>query len=245
MSPSTPNDWAFNWRAIFFFFFFLQTRKEVLDVLCAGLARQEYRGYDSAGLCVDGEKPGQVAYFKEVGKVAGLRKKIATTAINVDKTFISQVSIAHTRWATHGPPSEINCHPIRSDPTSDFIIVHNGIVTNNALLRLVLQNRGYKFETDTDTEAVAILTKYIYDSSKDKEITFTDLVKAVLKELEGSFAFVFKSRHYPNEVVTARRGSPLLIGVKTDKKLKVDFVDVEFAGQDNDNREKRIESSRF
>jgi glucosamine--fructose-6-phosphate aminotransferase (isomerizing) len=146
------------------------------------------------------------------------------------------VSIAHTRWATHGPPSERNCHPIRSDLQSDFVVVHNGIVTNSAELRIVLQKRGYKFETETDTEAVAILTKYVYDTHHDKELTFTGLVKAVLKELEGSFAFVFKSRHYPNEVVTARRGSPLLIGVKTDKKLKVDFVDVEFAGQDsNDN----------
>jgi glucosamine--fructose-6-phosphate aminotransferase (isomerizing) len=110
-------------------------------------------------------------------------------------------------------------------------------VTNSAELRLVLQKRGYKFETETDTEAVAILTKYIYDSHKEKRPTFTDLIKSVLKELEGSFAFVFKSSHYPNEVVTARRGSPLLVGVKTDKKLKVDFVDVEFAGQDsNDTR---------
>jgi len=212
---------------------YFQSRKEVLEILCAGLARQEYRGYDSAGLCVDGDKPGTVVFFKEVGKVAGLRKKIATSALNVDKPFISQVSIAHTRWATHGPPSEINCHPIRSDPNSDFVIVHNGIVTNSAELRLVLQKRGFKFETETDTEAVAILTKYVYDTHHDKELTFTALVKAVLKELEGSFAFVFRSRHYPNEVVTARRGSPLLIGVKTDKKLKVDFVDVEFAGQDN------------
>ncbi|KAF8966629.1 L-glutamine D-fructose 6-phosphate amidotransferase [Flammula alnicola] len=210
-----------------------KSRKEVLEILCAGLARQEYRGYDSAGLCVDGDKPGTVVFFKEVGKVAGLRKKIAASTLNVDKTFISQVSIAHTRWATHGPPSERNCHPIRSDPDSDFVVVHNGIVTNSAELRLVLQKRGYKFETETDTEAVAILTKYVYDTHRHNELSFTDLIKAVLKELEGSFAFVFKSRHYPNEVVTARRGSPLLIGVKTDKKLKVDFVDVEFAGQDN------------
>jgi glutamine---fructose-6-phosphate transaminase (isomerizing) len=107
----------------------------------------------------------------------------------------------------------------------------------------VLTKRGYKFETDTDTEAVAILTKYIYDTHPNRNtVTFTDLVKAVLKELEGSFAFVFKSVHYPNEVVTARRGSPLLIGVKTDKKLKVDFVDVEFAGQ---NDEKAVETSKW
>jgi len=221
-----------------------KTRKEVLETLCAGLARQEYRGYDSAGLCIDGDKASTVVYFKEVGKVAGLRKKIASSNLDVEKTSISQVSIAHTRWATHGPPSEINCHPIRSDSASDFVVVHNGIVTNNSELRLVLQKRGYKFETETDTEAVAILTKYIFDSQQGKAISFTDLIKAVLKELEGSFAFVFKSRHYPNEVVTARRGSPLLVGVKTDKKLKVDFVDVEFAGQDkNDTRTEAIQTT--
>ena len=94
---------------------------------------------------------------------------------------------------------------------------------------MLLTKRGYKFESETDTEAVAVLIKYIWDKS-DKSLTFTNLVKAVLKELQGSFAFVFKSIHFPNEVVTARRGSPLLIGVKTEKKLKVDFVDVEFAG---------------
>ena len=167
--------------------------------------------------------------------MATLRKKIAASSIDITKTFICQVSIAHTRWATHGPPSEINCHPHRSDPTSEFMVVHNGIVTNSAELRLVLQKRGYKFESETDTESVAILCKYVWDSQPDKRITFTELVKTVLKELEGSFAFVFKSTHFPNEVVTARRGSPLLIGVKTDKKLKVDFVDVEFTGQDSES----------
>ena len=214
----------------------MQDRKEVCDILCNGLARQEYRGYDSAGIGIDGDAPGEVLYFKEVGKVAGLRQRIATANVDTSKVFNSQVSIAHTRWATHGPPSVVNCHPLRSDPTNDFIVVHNGIVTNAAALRLVLQNRGYKFESETDTEAVAILTKYVYDSQPDKRITFTELIKAVLKELEGSFAFVFKSKHYPDQVVVARRGSPLLVGVKTDKKLKVDFVDVEFAGQEADQK---------
>jgi len=200
--------------------------------LCSGLAREEYRGYDSAGLCVDGDKPGEIFFFKEVGKVVGLRKKIAESTVDITKIFVSQVGIAHTRWATHGPPSEVNCHPIKSDPSAEFMVVHNGIVTNAAELRLVLQKKGYKFETETDTEAVAILLKYVYDSQPDKRISFTDLIKSMLGELLGSFAFVFKSTHYPNEIVTARRGSPLLIGVKTDKKLKVDFVDVEFAGQE-------------
>ncbi|KAI6116224.1 hypothetical protein F5141DRAFT_1187539 [Pisolithus sp. B1] len=207
--------------------------KRFLEILCNGLARQEYRGYDSAGLGIDGDSPGEIVYFKEVGKVAGLRKRIAESDINTTKVYPSQVSIAHTRWATHGPPSTINCHPIRSGLNNEFIIVHNGIVTNAAALRQVLQNRGYRFESETDTEAVAILTKYVYDSQPDKRITFPSLVKTVLKELEGSFAFVFKSIHYPNEIVTARRGSPLLIGVKTEKKLKVDFVDVEISGPDD------------
>ena len=206
-----------------------QRRQEVLEILCGGLARQEYRGYDSAGLGIDGDKPGEVVFFREVGKVAGLRKQIAASTIDVNKVYDCQVSIAHTRWATHGPPSTINCHPIRSDEKAEFCVVHNGIVTNNGELRALLRKRGYEFETETDTEAVAKLMKYVYDAQATKKYTFTELVKIVLKELEGSFAFVFKSVHYPNEVVTARRGSPLLIGVKTDRKLKVDFVDVEFA----------------
>ncbi|TDL25118.1 L-glutamine D-fructose 6-phosphate amidotransferase [Rickenella mellea] len=211
-------------------------RKSICEILCNGLSRMEYRGYDSAGIGIDGDKPGEIILFKEVGKVASLRKKIASSDVDTSKTFVSQCSIAHTRWATHGPPSAVNCHPLRSDPKSDFIVVHNGIVTNATSLRLVLQKRGYKFESETDTEAVAILTKYVWDSQPDKRITFTELVKTVLKELEGSFAFVFKSTHYPNEIVVARRGSPLLIGVKTEKKLKVDFVDVEFAGERADGK---------
>ncbi|GBE83835.1 L-glutamine D-fructose 6-phosphate amidotransferase [Sparassis latifolia] len=209
-------------------------RKTICEILVNGLARQEYRGYDSAGIGIDGDKPGEMLFFKEVGKVAGLRKRIAESNVDTTKTFLSQVSIAHTRWATHGPPSIVNCHPLKSDPKAEFTVVHNGIVTNSAALRLVLQKRGYKFESETDTEAVAILTKYIYDSQPDKRMSFTELIKTVLKELEGSFAFVFKSSHYPNEVVTARRGSPLLIGVKTEKKLKVDFVDVEVSGPEGE-----------
>lgn len=206
-----------------------QDRKAICEILVNGLARQEYRGYDSAGIGIDGDKPGDMIFFKEVGKVAGLRKRIAEANIDTSKTFLSQVSIAHTRWATHGPPSVVNCHPLRSDPKSDFTVCHNGIVTNSTALRTVLGKRGYKFESETDTEAVAILAKYIYDSQPEKRMNFPELIKTVLKELEGSFAFIFKSSHYPNEIVTARRGSPLLVGVKTEKKLKVDFVDVEFA----------------
>ncbi|KAJ3335813.1 glutamine--fructose-6-phosphate transaminase (isomerizing), partial [Gonapodya sp. JEL0774] len=138
--------------------------------------------------------------------------------------------MAHTRWATHGPPSERNCHPHRSDPQNEFLVVHNGIITNYRELKAVLERKGYMFESDTDTEAIAKLAKYIFDTQRlAGQISFSSLVKAVIKELEGAFAIIVKSAHYPGEVVAARRGSPLLVGVKSEQKLKVDFVDVEFS----------------
>ncbi|GAA5878648.1 hypothetical protein JCM16303_002157 [Sporobolomyces ruberrimus] len=205
-------------------------RRFVLDTVLAGLQRMEYRGYDSAGLEVEGDEPGKPLIFKEVGKVAMLKDSVNSSSVDMTKTFLSQTSIAHTRWATHGVPSTTNCHPHMSDPMKEFTVVHNGIITNYKELRLVLEKRGYKFCTDTDTEVAAVLAKYLWDSQKGKQISFTSLIKSVIMELEGAFAFVFKSIHYPDEVVIARRGSPVLIGVKTERKLKVDFVDVEFAG---------------
>lgn len=195
---------------------------DVADRLLDGLKRLEYRGYDSAGIAtvVDGV----ITRRRASGKLINLQRALAADPLP------GHSGIAHTRWATHGPPSTQNCHPMRSDPTAEFTVVHNGIITNSVALRQVLAKRGYTFESETDTETAAILAKYIWDGQKGKRLSFTELIKTVLKELEGSFAFVFKSSHYPNEVVAARRGSPLLIGVKSDKKLKVDFVDVEVAG---------------
>ena len=208
-------------------------RKAVCDILINGLQRQEYRGYDSAGIGIDGDHPDEILLFKQVGKVSGLKQLVEESKMDKTKIFDSQVSIAHTRWATHGPPSTVNCHPLRSDKKNEFIVVHNGIVTNSNAIRTLLQKKGYVFESETDTEAVAVLTKHIWDKYPDRRSSFTDLVKTVLKELEGSFAFVFKSIHFPNEVITTRRGSPLLIGLKTETKLKVDFVDVEVATADD------------
>ena len=193
----------------------------------------EYRGYDSAGLEIEGDEPGKPSLIKAVGKVASLKKLCDESALDLTKSFISQTSIAHTRWATHGVPSVVNCHPHTSDPLREFTVVHNGIITNYKELRLVLEKRGYTFISDTDTEVAAVLAKYLFDSQKGKQITFTALIKSVIMELEGAFAFVFKSIHFPDEVVIARRGSPVLIGVKTEKKLKVDFVDVEFSGPES------------
>ncbi|KAK4512407.1 uncharacterized protein ATC70_003106 [Mucor velutinosus] len=205
-----------------------KSRREVCDTLLNGLSRLEYRGYDSAGFAVDGDNE-DILIMKQVGKVAALRKLVDEQQLDFSKPCISQCGMAHTRWATHGQPSQINSHPQRSDEKNEFALVHNGIITNYKEIKLLLEKKGYVFESDTDTECVAKLTKYVYDSH-NKDMSFTELVKAVVKELEGSYAFIFKSTHFPNEIVATRRGSPLLIGVKTAKKLKVDFVDVEFGG---------------
>jgi glucosamine--fructose-6-phosphate aminotransferase (isomerizing) len=115
----------------------------------------------------------------------------------------------------------------RSDPNWEFAVVHNGIITNYKELKTLLEGKGFKFETETDTEAIAKLAKYIYDQHPDVE--FPVLAKAVIAELQGAFGLLLKSVHYPHEVIAARKGSPLVIGVKTAKKMKVDFVDVEYA----------------
>ncbi|RYO74834.1 hypothetical protein DL764_010717 [Monosporascus ibericus] len=202
-------------------------RKFILDTLVNGLSRLEYRGYDSAGIAVDGDKKNEVFAFKEVGKVAKLKQLIEEAKPDLTKVFDSHAGIAHTRWATHGPPSRINCHPHRSDPNWEFSVVHNGIITNYKELKTLLSSKGFKFETETDTECIAKLTKYLYDINP--RVGFVDLAKAVISELEGAYGLLIKSVHYPHEVVAARKGSPLVIGVKTQKRMKVDFVDVEYS----------------
>lgn len=181
-----------------------------------------------------------------MGKVAKLKKLIDESDVDLNKIFDSHAGIAHTRWATHGPPSTLNCHPhryarrgtshsfeaktnpiSRSDPTSEFTVVHNGIITNYKELKTLLATKGFKFETETDTECIAKLAKYMYD--QNPQIGFTDLAKAVIQELEGAYGVLIKSVHYPHEVIAARKGSPLVIGVKTERRMKVDFVDVEYA----------------
>lgn len=208
-----------------------RTRGEIIDNLTEGLQRLEYRGYDSAGLAVDGDAKGENIIARQPGKVAVLKQSIIDDkSIDKSTVFDNHVGIAHTRWATHGKPSVRNSHPQRSDLTGEFIVVHNGIVTNYRELKTLLSSKGFQFESDTDTECIACLFKYIYDSNIEAGVTrdFNELTKQVLYELEGSYGLLVKSTHFPGEVCGTRKGSPLLVGVKTDKKLKVDFVDVEF-----------------
>lgn len=207
-----------------------KSRGEVIDYLIEGLQRLEYRGYDSAGLAVDGDVKGENIIIKTPGKVKVLKQKIIDDKVNRDTVFNDHVGIAHTRWATHGQPLEQNCHPHRLDPSGEFVVVHNGIITNFNALKTLLLAKGFKFELDTDTECIAKLFKHIYDTNEAAGISldFNDLTKQVLRELEGLYGLLVKSTHYPGEVCGTRKGSPLLVGVRTEKKLKVDFVDVEF-----------------
>ncbi|KAJ1919974.1 glutamine--fructose-6-phosphate transaminase (isomerizing) [Mycoemilia scoparia] len=215
--------------------YFTETnRRQILDTLIKGIARMEYRGYDSAGLAITGDSDSDTLVYKQVGKVSALREVVDKEATNLDKTYTVQTSMAHTRWATHGQPSTVNSHPHRSDLNSEFTVVHNGIITNFKEIRTLLEKKGYRFETETDTETVVKLIKYVYDSQRGK-LSFVDLVKAVCKELEGAFAFAFKSNHFPGQMVAARRGSPLLIGIKTAEKLGVDYLDVEVANEIEDD----------
>ncbi|ODV58462.1 glutamine--fructose-6-phosphate transaminase (isomerizing) GFA1 [Ascoidea rubescens DSM 1968] len=206
-----------------------KSRGEILETLVQGLERLEYRGYDSAGLAVDGDNNDQLV-FKEIGKVVALRNKIDSADINRSKIFSNHVGIAHTRWATHGEPKPVNCHPQSSDLNNEFLVVHNGIITNYKDIKILLQGKGFVFDSETDTECIAKLFKHIYDTNLASgiELDFHHLFKQVLFELEGSYGLLVKSSHYPDEVIATRKGSPLLIGVKTERKLKVDFVDVEF-----------------
>ncbi|AET41221.1 glutamine--fructose-6-phosphate transaminase (isomerizing) GFA1 Ecym_7395 [Eremothecium cymbalariae DBVPG len=207
-----------------------KSRGEIIETLVEGLQRLEYRGYDSTGIAIDGDEADETFIFKQIGKVLALQKEIDDMQPRRDVRFVSHCGIAHTRWATHGQPRQVNCHPQRSDDGNEFVIVHNGIITNFRELKTLLVNKGYEFESDTDTECIAKLFKHLYHTNlkNGHELDFHELSKQVLLELEGSYGLLCRSSRYPGEVIATRKGSPLLIGVKSERRLKVDFVDVEF-----------------
>jgi len=216
-----------------------RTRDEIIKILLNGLKRLEYRGYDSAGIAVDGgDVPctnGHKAVtilLKRQGKVAALEQEIeaARETLNFKLTFDTHVGIAHTRWATHGEPNWVNTHPQRSDANCEFVAIHNGIITNYKDIKAYLVKHGFEFESETDTETIPKLMKHLYDThhlqhpsnGTKHSITFRELVERTIQQLEGAFALAFKSSHYPGEIVVARRGSPLVIGVKSKTKLATD-----------------------
>jgi len=211
-----------------------KTRKEILDLLIKGLQRLEYRGYDSAGVGIDGfNGNASIELIKSVGKVKLLEDKILSRAeeLNFDGIQTQHVGIAHTRWATHGAPGDLNCHPHRSGTDNKFIVVHNGIITNYKDIKQFLMTKGFVFESETDTECIAKLIQHI--RSQNVHYTFRQLVEQTMSQLEGAFACVFKSTLYPGECVATRKGSPLLVGIKAEGGLESDSIPVQFNLEDN------------
>ncbi|EPR79481.1 Glucosamine-fructose-6-phosphate aminotransferase [Spraguea lophii 42_110] len=214
-----------------------RSKKEIVDILINGLRRLEYRGYDSAGICVRDEKTMGFETIKSIGKVQCLADQVLEcTKVDLEEMCENHVGIAHTRWATHGEPSERNSHPIKSDSSGKFIVVHNGIITNYKELKELLEKKGYGFETETDTEVASKLALYFYNESRKKGeiLDFISIVKKVIKHCDGAFAFVFVSSIFPNEIVAVRKSSPLLIGVKSDSKMRLNFLDVNFGTSKDD-----------
>ncbi|MEW6428252.1 MAG: glutamine--fructose-6-phosphate transaminase (isomerizing) [Thermodesulfobacteriota bacterium] len=172
--------------------------RRVIPVLLEGLKRLEYRGYDSAGLVFF--EDGGLRRYRSMGKLLHLEEKMDTVASE------SSVGLGHTRWATHGAPSEPNAHP-HSDCSGEIVVVHNGIIENYHSLREQLKTRGHHFSSETDTEVLAHLIEENYDG---------DLVKAVraaLAHVEGSYALGVISSNHPDLLVAARNQSPLVLGV--------------------------------
>lgn len=174
-------------------------QRDVVDILVEGLRRLEYRGYDSAGVAVVTGN-GELTRLRRLGKVKELADAVA------EKPVIGGTGIAHTRWATHGEPSERNAHPHVS---SKITVVHNGIIENHAVLREALQAKGYAFTSDTDTEVIAHLVEEELKSAG----SLLAAVQKSVKQLHGAYGTVLLDKTDASRVVVARSGSPLVIGL--------------------------------
>jgi glucosamine--fructose-6-phosphate aminotransferase (isomerizing) len=176
--------------------------REAYPVILKGLQRLEYRGYDSAGMALfDGQR---IRLTKTKGKVSDLDAKI-----NVENNTTGNIGIGHTRWATHGVPNDTNAHPHHSN-SGDLVLIHNGIIENYAAIRTALENRGYTFQSDTDTE---VLVNLIEDVQKNGGYKLGKAVQIALNQVVGAYAIAVLDSKKPNEIVAARLGSPLAIGV--------------------------------
>lgn len=178
--------------------------REAYPILINGLKRLEYRGYDSAGVAL---LSNDMNVYKKAGKVNALE------AFAKDKNIVGTIGIGHTRWATHGPPNDVNAHPHLSY-SENLSLIHNGIIENYATLKEGLKARGYEFQSDTDTE---VLVNLIEDIQKNGKLNIFEAVRVALNKVVGAYAIVVMSKEEPRQLVAARKGSPLVIGVGKDE----------------------------
>jgi glucosamine--fructose-6-phosphate aminotransferase (isomerizing) len=180
--------------------------REAYPIILKGLKRLEYRGYDSAGIALyDGNN---IKLSKTKGKVDDLEKRVAS-----EISTNGNLGIGHTRWATHGVPNDINSHPHYSN-SGDLVIIHNGIIENYEALKKELKKRGYTFTSDTDTE---VLVNLIEDIKKSNDVKLGKAVQIALNQVIGAYAIAVFDKNKPNEIVVARLGSPLAIGIGEDE----------------------------
>jgi glutamine---fructose-6-phosphate transaminase (isomerizing) len=185
-------------------------KKRVVPVIIDGLRRLEYRGYDSAGIAVCGNGEG-LQIRRAEGKLRNLEEAIRLKPI--DGTY----GIGHTRWATHGRPTEENAHPHR-DCTGNIVVVHNGIIENYVQLKRKLKEEGHRFTTETDTEIIAhMVEKYLLKDANGKSAVLEDAVRKTVSQLTGVFALAVISVSEPNKIVAARNGPPAVIGLGKDE----------------------------
>ena len=176
--------------------------RDAYEVLIKGLHRLEYRGYDSAGIALI-NAGGQLNIYKSKGKVADLEQFAA------DKDVSGTIGIAHTRWATHGEPNQVNAHPHYSQ-SEELAIIHNGIIENYAVLKQGLAKHGYTFRSETDTEVLVQLIEYTKHTSA---VDLRTAVQLALNQVVGAYAIAVIDRKNPSQIVAARKGSPLVVGV--------------------------------
>jgi glutamine---fructose-6-phosphate transaminase (isomerizing) len=174
--------------------------REAYPVILKGLKRLEYRGYDSAGVAL---LNGRINVYKKKGKVADLEENI------VGKNLHANIGIGHTRWATHGEPNDCNAHPHLSN-SGKLAMIHNGIIENYAQLKQELTRKGYKFESDTDTE---VLLNFIEDIQTNNNCPLEEAIRIALKRVVGAYVIVLIDKDNPDTLIAARKGSPLVIGI--------------------------------
>jgi len=175
--------------------------RQAYPVILKGLKRLEYRGYDSSGVAL--LKDGELNVYKKKGKVAELEESMIGN--NID----AQIGIGHTRWATHGEPSDRNAHP-HSSASGKLAMIHNGIIENYALIKQDLVNKGYEFKSDTDTE---VLLNFIEDIQQNNNSTLEEAVRIALKRVTGAYCILLIEQDNPDTIIAARKGSPLVIGI--------------------------------